>query len=238
MLKHYSTVISTLALVVALTGVGGAYAIGRNTVGGAQIKRNAVGASEVKRNAVRSSELRKNSVRKSEIGAGGVGASELGGGSVDDGALQTNAVGSRSLSAGSVRASELALPAPVQVASDAPHAAEVGGGYEKLADLGTIDKTTEDSKISVQWASVARASFASCVYQLRIDGQPAGEAGEAFVANSDTQSVSSSAVFAAGAGAHTVQVWARNTNGAQYPCAINPADVGVAQTVVIEELVQ
>jgi hypothetical protein len=77
------------------------------------------------------------------------------------------------------------------------------------------------------------------VFQLRLDGQPAGAGGEVFVANSSTLSVASQALFTAPAGAHTVEIWARTTTGggAEYPCTIGPAGTGVTQTLVIEEIV-
>lgn len=220
--RNYANVVSTIALVIALTGTAAfaATTLGRNTVGSKQIRKAAVSTSELHKRSVTPSKIRRNAVR----------AKQLATASVDSTAIQD----------GAVSADQLALPAPTLVLSNGEQSANVDDGFERVAALGTIDKQTLDSKLSLDWTGVVSAGPSPCVFQLRVDGQPgATGAGEVFVQNSVTMTASVESLFAAGPGTHQLEVWARtvNSGGASYPCTVDPDGTGVSQTVVLQELV-
>jgi hypothetical protein len=81
--------------------------------------------------------------------------------------------------------------------------------------------------------------ISGCVFQLRVDGQPAPNGGgEVF--GKGTVSVASSALFSGLApGQHVVEVWARITvgNAAPNSCTVGPQKAGIGQTTVVSEQV-
>ncbi len=204
----YSTIVSTLALVVALTSAG-AWAISANSVGPKQIKRNAVRAQEIKRDAVKPAELAADSVESAEIAEGAVNAANL----------------------------TLPPPVTFTFDQEATLRPGTGEA-QRLVVLGTFEKSVPESVASVSWSGAVAADFAPCVFQLRVDGatDDRGSA-EAFVENSTTTSVSVQALFTGlAAGPHQIEVWARNTS-TEGTCRVGPPQAQVGQTVVVQEVV-
>lgn len=73
--SRYSTVVSTLALVVALTAAG-AWALERNSIGSKELKRGAVKSAEIKGSAVRSSDIRSDAVTSEDLSLAAPGLSQ------------------------------------------------------------------------------------------------------------------------------------------------------------------
>jgi hypothetical protein len=217
--QRYSMVVSTLALVVALTSAG-AYA-GQALIGGKQIRNG----------SITSKDIRKKAVKTSDIGTGAVRSTDL----------STGAVQSADIGEGQVQAQDITLPAPQQLQSADGASAEVGGDYARVDIVGSYSKQDPASVLEVTWTGTAAAGFSPCVFQLRVDGAASGDgAGVIYVQNGTTVSVSASALFSGlGAGAHQIEVWARLTSagGTNYPCTVGPAEAGVAQTFVVSEQV-
>lgn len=76
-----ATVLASIAVFLALTG--GAYALGKNSVGTKQLKRNAVTTAKIKKNAVATAKIRKGAVttakiRKKAVTGGKINLSTLG----------------------------------------------------------------------------------------------------------------------------------------------------------------
>ena len=70
----YSGVVSTLALVLAMSGVGYAAAkLPKNSVGAAQIKKNAVEASKIKSGAIDSSKVKDGSLTGADLNLSSIG---------------------------------------------------------------------------------------------------------------------------------------------------------------------
>jgi hypothetical protein len=91
-----SMVVATIALFVALGGVGFA-----------AIKANSIGPKQIKANAVRAAEIKANAVRSPEVGAGAVGSEEvldeaLTGGDLQDGSVAGADVRDESLGSGKI----------------------------------------------------------------------------------------------------------------------------------------
>src|SRR5262245_37571367 len=74
----YSGVVSTLALVLAMSGVGYAAAkLPKNSVGAAQIKKNAVEASKIKSGAIDSSKVKDGSLTGADLNLSSIGTVPL-----------------------------------------------------------------------------------------------------------------------------------------------------------------
>lgn len=220
MQSRYAAVVSTLALVVALTGVG-AQASGV-FVTSKQIKNGAILSQDIHKSAVKSSDLGKSSVKSVDIG---------------EGAVQTSDIGT-----GQVTPDDVTMPAPAQLQENAGDVAtaEVSDSFSLVDAVGTYSKQDPGSILEVDWTGSAAAGFSGCVFQLRVDGQPSGTGtGEIYVANGSTVSVSASALFSAlPAGAHQIQIWAKATiGGASSTCTVGPATAGIGQTIVVSEQV-
>jgi hypothetical protein len=98
----YANVMATLALFVALGGVG--YAA-------VKLPKDSVRSKQIKEDAVKASELAPDSVDGSHITSAGVGGDEIANGSVDGGDIGDFAVGSVQLAEGAVTEAKLDTPA-------------------------------------------------------------------------------------------------------------------------------
>jgi hypothetical protein len=107
----YANVMATLALFVALGGVG--YAASK-------LPRDSVGAKQIKENAVRASEQAPDSVDGSNLIDGSVGAGDLGSNSVEGTSIADGTVGIDDLASDSVNSGKIAdgSVAPGDLASD------------------------------------------------------------------------------------------------------------------------
>lgn len=263
--RNYANIVATIALVLALTSAGATAGVqklitGKNIKNGSvtsqDLATNSVKSADVATGAVASSDLATNAVKSADVAAGAIESGDLGDGAVQstdlgDGAVQSpdiatdavggadiaaGAVGSSEITDGSVTPAEVTLPPPTKLTRPGPASADVAGEFAQVAAIGTFDKADGASAMSVTWTGSAGAGFQPCVFQVRVDGQPAG--GETYVPNGGAVSVSATALFEGlPAGQHELQVFARTTGGAAYPCTVGPAAVGISQTFVIEEQV-
>ena len=212
--RHYATVTSTLALVVALTGAT-AMATGV-IVTSKQIRNGTILSQDIHSNGVQSSDVRNGTIASADIGNG------------------------------DVTPTDVTMPAPAQIEQPTGAVATVeapqSGAYILADKVGTYAKESAESVLEVDWTGTAAAGFASCDFQLRVDGQPSsGSGGEVFVSTGAAgQSVSASALFPGlPAGTHMVEIWAAHPGGAglAYPCTVGPGGTGINQTFIVSEQV-
>lgn len=253
MLNTYNRVAPTLALVLAVVGLcmGGAVASGTLKVTTKEIRNGAVTAKDLHKNAVTSRVVRNGSVRAPDVASGAVTSSAIAPDAVQTAAIAPSAVQSTEIANGAVESQDIGagqvtpqdagFPEPEQQVEPAQDVAvaEVGSTPALVDDVGAYVKESAETDLSVTWTGTAGAGFSPCVFQLRVDGQPSGpEAGQVYVPNGSVQSVSATATFSGlEAGPHEVQVFARTTTGASYPCTVGPAQAGIGQTFTYEELV-
>ncbi len=198
---YYAAIVATMALVVALVGVPGVTA-GGLLITGKQIKRNSISSAHLKKSAVRTSDIATNAVRSADINA--------------------DAVTSEHIGAGEVTPESLTLPAPVELRAPdgATRSWQYGvpqvANFEHMTTFGTYNKVDPTSVLKVEW--IATASGSSCVFELRVDGQPSpGGGGQVFAG--ELTSVGTSALFPVAAGPRAIEVWAR-------PRVPSPSDSG------------
>lgn len=213
--------LALLAVVIAMVGacVAGAGAAGL-FVTGKQIRNGSITAKDLHRNAVGSKAISSGAVKSAEIGSGQVQAADIG--------------------ADQVTAQALSLPSPKQVVVG-PSTGAVGPSFGPLVKVADYDKTSAGSVLRVDWNGVAaNGESTNCIFQVRVNGQaPQNGAGEVFGGWSEPVNVSTSALFQGlGAGAVSVEVWARYTfKMTDSPtCKLNPApNPGLSSTFVISE---
>lgn len=220
---NYAAIVSTLALVVALT-TSGAYAASQLT--GGQIKNGTITAADLDKNAVHSRDIAPNAIKGSDV--------------------HRNAIQSSDIGAGQVTAEDVTLPAPAQLKNSATAVIDSPTtDFQRIYVGGTYDKQDASSALEIDWTGSVfgeNAGEASgCIFQLRVDGQPAaGGGGEAF--GTRLIAVSASAVFSGlAAGPHQIEIWARVILPGQLDegneCVVGPEEAGIAQTFVVTELV-
>lgn len=217
--RNYANVASTLALFVALTGVGLVQA--GVIVTSKQIKNGTITSKDIHNAGVKTSDIGKNAVRSADI--------------------QTGAVESSDIGTGQVTPEDVTMPAPGQCKFSGTAALDPSLEYQKVTDLCTYTKADASSDLEVSWTGSVLgengAEAGGCVFQLRVDGQPAPNGGgEVF--GKGTISVASSALFSGlGTGSHTIEVWARITvdTPASNNCTVGPEKAGIGQTTVVTE---
>lgn len=220
--KHHPTIISLFALVIALTSAGAWAAT--------QLPKNSVGAQQIKPGAIRSAELHRNAVKSSDLSTSSVQSTDL-----KEGAVQSTDIGT-----GEVEPQDVTMPDPKQLQQAGSTTANVGTDFGLVATAGTYTKADGASVLQVDWTGTVEAPTASCVFQLRVDGQPSAMgAGAIFVQIGTAISVSASALFAGlPSGLHTIEVWARTPNpGFTDPCVVGPEKAGIPQTFIASEQV-
>ncbi len=217
---NYANVMSTLAAIAAVAALtmGGAIAAGKITITSKDIKNGTVKTQDIAKNAVQAPDIKNGAVRSADIANETIDSADIG--------------------TGEVKPQDVTMPPPDQVQQSAEHSVPVGTDYERVSTYGSYHKTDAASALNVDWTGSAGTGFAGCVFQLRIGGQTAAGGGEVFVANSQTMSVSVSALFEGMAvGDHQIEIWAKtpNSNGAKYPCTVGPTSAAVSQTFVVTE---
>ena len=163
MKKHLtpSTVISCIALFVALSGAAYAATLGKNAVKAKNIARSAVTTAKLKNGAVTAAKIRNEAVIGSKIANGAVGSAKLadasvrsnalGGGVVTTGKVKDLAVTEGKLNSNSVTGSKLASNAVEtgKLANEAVTAAKLSGGLlsqlVKNVSYETKESTLKDS---------------------------------------------------------------------------------------------
>jgi hypothetical protein len=212
--------VSVLALLCSL--VGFAPAAGLIITSSKQIRPGVIVSSDIHNGGVRSTDVRNGTVQSADIGTGQVQTADIG--------------------EGQVQPQDVTAPEPEEVVQPPAPADEVGTTYALVANVTTYTKEDPTSILEVTWTGSAAAGFSGCVFQLRVDGQPSGQAGggEVFVSSGSMVSVSDSASFdGLGAGPHTVQVYARATieSNVLFPCTVGPQGASIDQTFIVAEQV-
>jgi hypothetical protein len=254
---NYAAIVATLALFVAL---GGTAVANSGLITGKQIRNGSISTADIHKGAVASKLIQPNAVTSAAIKADAVGSEELAPDAVTSEAIKPNAVGTSDINSGAVtseqigngdvksqdigdgevKPEDITEPAPQQFVIGSATAA-VAGEFQKVTDVGTYSKQDPTSILSVTWTGTALAPRQACIFQIRVDGQPAANGAGLVFANSgefQTVNVSSTALFVEGAGSHSVEVWARAITGGlpgTDPCVIGPAEAGIPQTFVVSE---
>jgi hypothetical protein len=214
-----SRAISTAALVISVLALcmGGAAASGLIT--SKDIQNGAIHTPDLHKNAVLSKDLMNGAVRTADIGEG------------------------------QVQPSDIELPPPVELKAPGVFYAEPPTmDFLTLAQVGAYEKKDPTSFLRVDWTGSVEGhnggEASGCVFQLRVDGQPAG-AGTGEVFAQGLTSVSDSAIFGSlPPGPHKVEIWARlaaidQHGSALDSCTVGPQEAGgVAQTVDVSEEVR
>jgi hypothetical protein len=208
-------VLAAFALAIALSGVTGALA-GQLLIGSKQIRNGSVLTQDIHQNTLKSGDIRNSTIDGADIGAGEVGSTDL------------------------------TLPPSEQLVEQSASAAPVGpAAFSQVDVIGTYAKEDPTSTLAVEWNGTAAAPDpASCIFQLRVDGQPStGTGGEVFVGIQQALSVSTAALFAGlPAGTHTIEVWAQageqHMGEGPFTCTVGPPATGVTQTFPVAELVE
>lgn len=230
--RSYPSIVATAALVIALVGVPGVTA-GGLLITSKQIKNGTISTKDLRNGGVKTSDIGKDAVRSADIQTGAVESSDIG-----EGQIGTGDIGS-----GQVTPEDVTMPAPGQCKFDGTAALAPTLEFQKVVDLCTYPKADGSSDLEVTWTGSVLGEnggeAGGCVFQLRIDGQPAPHGGgEVF--GKGTLSVASSALFPGlGTGPHVVEVWARITvnTPAFNNCTVGPERAGIGQTTVVSEQV-
>lgn len=229
-LNNHAGVLALAALVVSVIAAISGVAVAATLITGANIKNNTITTQDLKNNGVKSTDIRTGTIASSDIGNGDVASADIGNGDVagvDIGANQ-------------VEPTDVDLPESEQVV-EAPKdagSATVGATFVPVDNpAATYVKEAAESQLEITWTgtAVAAGTTPKCVFQLRVDGNPATVgAGEAF-AEGQARSVAVTAVFAGLAvGPHTIEIWAKSLAG-ESVCTVGPAELGIDQTFVIAE---
>lgn len=208
---NYANVAATLALVLAL-GTSGAYAANL-------IKPNSITSKDIKANAVKSSDIKNGSVQGTDVGAGQINSADIGNGDVTP--------------------EDVTLPAPV-ASTQAAVSAPVSNAYGLIDTVMNYNKTTPDSVLEVEWNGIASPGpQTDCLYQLRVNGQPAPAGGGVVYAHNTAPVTASTSALWPGlpAGPVVIELWAKWTanDTASPSCGIDPANLGVTSTFTAVE---
>lgn len=222
--------IAALALVVALSGIGGAMA-GQALITGKQIRNGSLTTQDYKKGSVQTSDVKNGSIESADVENGAVESADL-----KDSGITTADIG-----ANQVTATDIEVPDPKQSTENGAASAEVGTDFTLIDPVETYVKQDPTSALEVSWTGSASAGFSPCQFQIRVDGQAAAAgAGAIYVANGTVNgNVSTSALFSGlPSGPHDVSIYARAVNpGQPFPCTVGPAEAQLTQTFITAELV-
>jgi hypothetical protein len=219
-MQRLSLIISTLALVVALTGVGLVQA--GVLVTSKQIKNGTILSEDIHRGGVKTSDVANGTVSSADIGNGDIASVDIG--------------------ANEVEPSDLELPAPVEATPDEATGSVAVGEFSKLATVAELTKVQAESVLEVTWSgAIAPGPSTNCIYQLRVNEAIAPQGGGEAFAQTSAVNVSTTATFSGvPAGPISIEVWAK-ARAAATPtpsCILGPANPGIDTTIVaIEQIV-
>ncbi|HYJ22620.1 MAG TPA: hypothetical protein VEW07_11440 [Solirubrobacterales bacterium] len=235
MKDNYAAIMSTVAVVLALTSAG-AVASGV-VVTTKTIKNGTVKSIDLQNGGVKSADLKNESVGSADIGSDAVASSDI----------ANDAVGSSDIAPGAVESAALSLPAPVQCQVTGETKIHPTMAFAKVADVCTYTKGTAESILEVDWTGSVeghnRGEISGCVFQVRINGS-ASAPGAGVVFGAGLSPVSVSALFAGlPAGPLTIEIWARLAayepamGGDSDACTVGPVAASTAQTITVGEQV-
>jgi hypothetical protein len=222
---NYAAIMSTVAVVLALTSAG-AVAAGV-VVTSKTIKNGTVKSVDLQNGGVKSADLKNDSVSSADIGSDAVSSSDIAPGAVESAALN--------------------LPAPVQCQVAGETKIHPTMAFAKVADVCTYAKGTAESILEVDWTGSVEGhnggGVSGCVFQIRVNGMPSAQ-GAGAVFGDGLSPVSASVLFSGiQPGPLTVEIWARlaaqepGMGGDYDACTLGPAAASTAQTVTVGEQV-
>jgi hypothetical protein len=223
--RNYANVVATLALVIALTSAG------------AMAGSVFVTSKQIRNGSILTQDIHKGAVKTSDIGTSAVGSSDI----------KSDAVQSSDIGTGQVTPQDVTMPDPEQLREQDVATSNPTMAFAKLDDVGSYTKEDPTSTLEVDWTGSVEGhnggEVSGCVFQIRVDGQPAqGGGGEVF--GQGITSVAAAALFGGlGTGPHQIEIWARlaaqepGMGGKFDSCTVGPAAADIAQTVVVSEQV-
>jgi hypothetical protein len=217
---RFSVMVSIMALVAALSGVGGAIA-GQFIITSKQIRNGTILSQDIHKGGVKSSDVANGSVGSADITDGNVTGTDIG--------------------ADQVTPSDVSMPAPTAATPPAASGPVTTAGFSKIADVTTYGKVQAESVLEVSWAgAIASGPSTNCVFQLRVnDAEPNGGGGEVF-SQGEAVNISTLGIFnGLPAGPVTVSIWAKASAsiGGNPSCIVGPAHPGIDTTIVVTEQV-
>ncbi len=223
-LNEYSGVLALAALVASVAAL---------CVGGAVAGSVLVGSKQIRNGSILTQDIHKAAVKASDIGTGAVRSADL-----QNGAVQSADIGNDQ-----VEPANLDVPPPAQLKDSGVASITPTLSFARVDVVGIYSKEDPASVLEVDWTGSVRGEnggeASGCVFQLRVDGQPAPAGGGEVFARG-LASVSAAALFPGlGPGPHQIEVWARMTidTPSGNNCTVGPAAAGVGQTVVVSEQV-
>jgi hypothetical protein len=239
-LNRYAGVLALCALVVSVIGAG---VIGANAAGvfvtSKQIKNGTIVTQDIHRNGVRSTDLASGAVRSPDVKNDSIESQDIDNGDV----------GSVDIANGEVDGADLGLSPPAETVQPETFTATVGGDFAFVEKVVTYDKVEPESILEVTWVgTVAGRSkpvpggegATHCIFQLRVNGQPASPQSNGEVSVSTGGSTEGPAnvpglLFEGlGIGPHNIEIWAR-AKGGTAECTVGPPGLGINQTFQIAE---
>lgn len=158
--------------------------------------------------------------------------------------LKNRSVDTTDIAKEAVENPEINVPNPAQLDEEGAASGQVGVDFALVDKVGTYVKEETATALQVEWLGSAEgATFAPCIFQLRIDGVAAPSSGaEWFVPAQQRSNVSISDIFSGlPEGPHEIEVWARTGPGTMgngpFVCMVGPASMGIGQTFLVGEVV-
>jgi hypothetical protein len=212
---NYAAIAATVALVVALTGVG------------AQAASILVTSNDIKNGSVKSVDIANSGVRSADIKASTIKTSDIGSGQVQPSNLSLPAPADLQSGAAQLQPPPSDL---TQLAVIGPFTKEDPNSIVKIEWTGSVQGRNE-------------GEAGGCVFQIRVDGQKSPAGGGEVFGGPVPASIASTVLFPGlPAGPHTIEVWAKGSlpespmgieSGDR--CVIGPAIATVPQSFVVSE---
>lgn len=234
-MQRLSLILSTLALVVALTGVGLVQA--GVIVTSKQIKNGTIVSADIHKAGVKSTDVANGTIGSADIGNGDVGGVDIGEGQVGAGDIGAN----------QVTPTDVEFPPAAIATPDTINGPVTVGTFAKLGTLDTLQKVQAESSLEVTLAGVVSngQNTGGCVFQLRVNGAPpVAGGGEAFASSQPVNVGPTTAFEGVAAGSVEIEVWAKagdfvpGPGVTQASCIVGPGNPGIDTTVLaIEQVV-
>lgn len=154
--------------------------------------------------------------------------------------IRNDTVSSADIGEGAVTPSDMTLPPPCELSLPDNASAVVSDQFTKLGYVGNCVKEQPESLVNLTWSGVVESSSGvTCLYQLRINGQPSAVGGGEVFSQSGAVNVSTSAIFSGiPTGPVPIEVWAKYTATAglnEPTCKLGPPTQGIDSTFIFNE---
>jgi hypothetical protein len=146
----YANVMSSIAVFLVIGGGAAFAAIGKNTVGTAQLKRNAVKTGKVGAEAIKAGKLAKNAIATNRLRDGVVSTDKIADQAVTGGKLADLAVTTGKIADDAVTSDKIATEAVItgKIAKESVLADKIANGAVTGGKLGSITVQTEKSTVN------------------------------------------------------------------------------------------